>query len=377
MLDVNDISFLQNYPGPNESVLGLNYLPIAWEKRYTDYAWINNRWVEWVFLPIPNTSNLYIDSIGNVLNINTNEFLKISTNEKGYAVVMTSNNKECYQRSSKLVHRLILMAWRPCKEMNNLHVNHIDLNKLNNNLDNLEWCTTGQNGQHWRNIARGGNEYNIVGVLVHNVFTDEIMEFNHIVDCAFYLGISTDAVQQRLNKGDKHIWTGGFRFKRKQDTSEWLPPTQLELTNISYGISKPVELIFRDTGEVYHANTVSELLPILNLAAPTVSTMMSKDEEIGIAKAWYDGNRRPFSIRYQFSNMLFKPYDDVWQACDDADNLSYVTVIIKDGIKYYFKSLDEVVSFTGMKKTAICYRLDQKTMKTWSDGLIMIRLRDM
>lgn len=46
------------------------------------------------------------------------------------------------------VHRLILMAFKPIEGMENLQVNHIDGNKKNNNLDNLEWCTASENQLH-------------------------------------------------------------------------------------------------------------------------------------------------------------------------------------------------------------------------------------
>ena len=38
------------------------------------------------------------------------------------------------------IHRLVLMAFSPCENMQELEVNHKDENKENNALDNLEWC---------------------------------------------------------------------------------------------------------------------------------------------------------------------------------------------------------------------------------------------
>jgi len=45
-------------------------------------------------------------------------------------------------------HRLVLMAFNPVKNMDKLEVNHIDGNKKNNNLSNLEWCTGSENQKH-------------------------------------------------------------------------------------------------------------------------------------------------------------------------------------------------------------------------------------
>ena len=46
------------------------------------------------------------------------------------------------------VHRLVLMAFNPIEGLENLEVNHKDGNKKNNDLSNLEWCTSSENKQH-------------------------------------------------------------------------------------------------------------------------------------------------------------------------------------------------------------------------------------
>lgn len=45
------------------------------------------------------------------------------------------------------VHRIVALTFLPPVE-GKLHVNHIDGNRLNNSLDNLEWCTPQENVEH-------------------------------------------------------------------------------------------------------------------------------------------------------------------------------------------------------------------------------------
>ena len=46
------------------------------------------------------------------------------------------------------IHRLVLMTFNPVDGMEKLQVNHIDGDKSNNNLSNLEWCTQSENQKH-------------------------------------------------------------------------------------------------------------------------------------------------------------------------------------------------------------------------------------
>lgn len=45
-------------------------------------------------------------------------------------------------------HRLVLMAFNPVENMSQLEVNHIDGDKTNNKLENLEWCSSSKNQKH-------------------------------------------------------------------------------------------------------------------------------------------------------------------------------------------------------------------------------------
>lgn len=67
-----------------------------------------------------------------------------SINSTGYYVVSLRVNG--IQKTEK-VHRLIAKTFLN-NDLNKSDVNHIDGNKLNNNVKNLEWCTKSENHIH-------------------------------------------------------------------------------------------------------------------------------------------------------------------------------------------------------------------------------------
>ena len=69
---------------------------------------------------------------------------KIAVSKKGYSVCELSVNG---LRNTFQVHRLVAQAFIPNND-NKPQVNHIDGNKLNNNVENLEWCTNSENAIH-------------------------------------------------------------------------------------------------------------------------------------------------------------------------------------------------------------------------------------
>ena len=76
----------------------------------------------------------------------------------GYLFVNLYRNGE---QKKYWVHRLILMTFNPVENMENLDCNHLDENKLNNRLENLEWCTHEENCNHGTRNKRAAEKKSI------------------------------------------------------------------------------------------------------------------------------------------------------------------------------------------------------------------------
>lgn len=89
--------------------------------------------------------NYQISNLGIIKNKITGKCLSYFKRNGYYYVSLWKNGKQRKYR----VHRLVAKTFIP-NPYNYEVVNHIDENKLNNNVDNLEWCSQKDNLYKWR-----------------------------------------------------------------------------------------------------------------------------------------------------------------------------------------------------------------------------------
>lgn len=103
---------------------------------------------------LKNFEGLYkIDKSGNIYSNRIKKIMKNSKSNSGYFCIILKKNKKTY---GTFIHRLLAINFID-NPLNLEQVNHKDGNKLNNNLDNLEWVTRSENILHM--YATGLKEY--------------------------------------------------------------------------------------------------------------------------------------------------------------------------------------------------------------------------
>ena len=98
---------------------------------------------------------------------------------KNVSIITYNENMEKERRYTAQVHRLVLKTFDPVENMQELQVNHKDLNKANNNLSNLEWVTPSQNTMHAHEHGHKRNQYgelNSMSILTEEQVKDIIKE---------------------------------------------------------------------------------------------------------------------------------------------------------------------------------------------------------
>ena len=86
----------------------------------------------------------YINEKGEIYSEITNRYLAGSSDKYGYRRVSLQRNSEPRQKTYK-IHRLVRIIFDPVEDFESLTVDHLDGNKENNSLSNLDWCSDSEN----------------------------------------------------------------------------------------------------------------------------------------------------------------------------------------------------------------------------------------
>ena len=137
---------------------------------------------------------------GVVINLKTNRKCKGTIGGSGYLTFNTKINNKYY---NWLIHRLLAIKYIP-NPNNYPIINHIDGNKLNLSLDNLEWCTQADNIKHAYNTklnkGRGRavlqidvNTHKIINIFKSAKEAERITGINHSLISRVCRGIGKTA----------------------------------------------------------------------------------------------------------------------------------------------------------------------------------------
>lgn len=95
--------------------------------------------------PVKYFEGIYeVDKSGNIYSLIKNKYLKPCITPEGYKQVVLCKEGKHF---TKKIHRIVGLSIINNPE-NFPALNHKDGNKLNNNIENLEWCTFSHNRNH-------------------------------------------------------------------------------------------------------------------------------------------------------------------------------------------------------------------------------------
>lgn len=184
---------------------------------------------------IPNYKGYYITTDGDVYSTKKSKLpVKMKSNidtSNYYRITLITKPNEA---KTLLVHRLVAITYIPNPD-NLPQVNHKDGNKLNNNVDNLEWVTAGDNQRHaydtgLKSVSGESNPRSILKedqvLLIYN----QLKEGRRVIDIAKEYGATTGmigSIKDRTNwnyllKDLPPIKMRSKQGKMSDDTVKWI-----------------------------------------------------------------------------------------------------------------------------------------------------------
>ena len=161
-----------------------------------------------VWVSLDEIDGLYeVSNRGFVRNTATKHVLKACKNRGGYLQVVLCNNgfkKTCS------VHQLVARAFIP-NPNNYVEINHIDENKENNSVENLEWCSRLHNLTHGTARKRAAKSKSIP--VIQYLDDVEIARFDSLKQAGEKTKCCPGHICQCCRGNPSHSHVGGFTFR--------------------------------------------------------------------------------------------------------------------------------------------------------------------
>lgn len=167
-----------------------------------------------MYKKLENFSNYLIYPNGQIKNLKRDKDVVHSLHCSGYYVVKLVN--DFGERKTFKLHRLLAMLFIP--NPNDFScVNHKDENKLNNSLDNLEWCDITYNNTYGTRIERSKEKQGILGrtgLRLHQIKDGKtIAIYNSVKEASESTGIKASNISNTIHGRQKS--SGGYSWELK------------------------------------------------------------------------------------------------------------------------------------------------------------------
>lgn len=303
------------------------------------------------FKEIPGFNGKYfISKNGDVLSLIKGypKLMKLSKSSYGYLhvrLVVEYGRNKTFQVHQLVVKTYILESDKWPKDK---VTDHINGNKTDNRLENLELVTYQENVRRAWTSGEHINKY--TPVKARNWETKEIILFKSCNACERHVGLSKDLIKRtdRINSPNT-VYPEGWQY--------CYPDQEFPNDNLIFlnGKEKPISVKDLSTSLEYDFDTLTEAAKFLNLHTPTLSVWLSKEEQPftpSMCLVKYRDNPNPWRL----------VMDPILEIINKNKDIRPVFVYNDDDIMFFLSSAD-AGRFFNCGKTTIAYRCENRTRK--------------
>lgn len=168
--------------------------------------------MEEIWKKIEGYEDLYkVSSFGRIYGVKRKRLMKCQENHNGYLRVTLCKDGKI---KPFFVHRLVAQAFIPNPD-NLPQVNHKDENKLNNSVENLEWCTQIYNSNYGTGVERCAKQ-KMKMICQFSLDGEFIQEWKSIKEASTTLGIHHGNITQCCKGNRNHAGMFVWKYKHCQ-----------------------------------------------------------------------------------------------------------------------------------------------------------------
>jgi hypothetical protein len=286
------------------------------------------------FRYIPNYPRYAININGEVIDTWSNLKVNNKLLKDGYVIVIIYDHIKQSFKSVKL-HRLLALAWLPNTDfINKPFINHIDGDKSNNYLENLEWCSHQHNVRH---ALDTGLTQTYIPMKTRDFLTGDVVIYKSAVELSNKLGMTTVRATHYINTLPGYLYKKRYEIKLLEDNSPWyyenIDPSEQPRKAV-YTIT----VLNKKTGEIQKFNNLRVFQKAFKVPSNSTNVELIVTNFIDLYKDTYE-------ISYK-RNALKGPYQVL--------NLETKQISV-------FNSISEICGYIGRNRNEIRYDLVSKS----------------
>lgn len=292
---------------------------------------------------IPGLTRYVINEVGDIRDRKDGSICRPCFETNRYVTVCLKH--DCRQKAgSKVLHRCLMLAWREYPaDVDRMDVNHLDADKWNYSLDNLEWATRSRNVLHA--IEYGLRDDN-KPVLLWDTWNDTVTEYLSITQASVVAGVTDTTLGKHARK--VKLFNNRWVVKFKNDPQPWPDIKSADGNFVGSGIMNQIR--------IYHPDGSTTVVHSANEA--------SRQTGVKSATVLYRANNNPgwhgpegYGFEHVNKVLHQQALERRQQLLDSRPD--FIVVVDRDGNETPYKTVVDAAKAIGISKPAATSRLNE------------------
>lgn len=233
------------------------------------------------YFHIPGFNRYVVNENGDLIQVLTGHRISYRRNTSGYFVASLINDEGNRRQIARC--RIMCTTFKPNKMSSFMQVDHVNCDKGDDRLCNLDWVTPKENCQR---AARNGLYKGAHPVVVRDLDTKKETVYASMAETARALGISKDAIQYRLELNDGRVWPERKQYSFVDKLVNWAETEDAEYQIEKFGHNKRILLRNLRDGSIREFERIGDAAKFLSLSLPSLSIYISEYKQPVLPGLW-------------------------------------------------------------------------------------------